>query len=362
VIHPCEPQALFPGLPQVFYPFAFLMLLQSPPNAAELAAMVSDGNRQSRESIRTISLVAHHHAIPIPGRPPTVPGSDEDQERRFSVKWVQDGDTFQSSQNEKDGTSFEELQTGGIHKSLATFPRSNGKAAHSAALGPAGGRSAFGMWVDALFLVSDKKHAPMYELVGSKQLSTIESTIDDHHDTVYKAAIHESSSRRELWFSSKYNFLVTKSIYYGPDGVLAAEREVTSFQECRPGIFFPKRVIQRETWNGSSYLIWETTFDQVRINTVIDHRVFDLPIPAGTPVEDSLRGISYISDENEEPRGGMTGPVLPNSSTQIDFPTGHPARPRSYLMPLVVGIAAISACLLVYWIIRHKLQGLRART
>jgi hypothetical protein len=346
------------------YLVAFLLFLQAPPTATDLAAMLSDGNRQARESIRTISLVAHHHVIPIPGKPPQIPDSDEDQERQYSVRWLQSGETFRSSGKERDGRTLEQLEKDGIKKSLFAFPQRDGSVTHAGALSPAGGHFLYSIWKDALFGTAEKRSVPLYELLQSKQLRTIESTTDAAHNTLYKVVIDESKSRWEVWFSPKYNFLVTKlGYYYGPDQTLAIEREATLFQEAQRGVYFPKRVIVRETWNDNSYVTEEITFDQVKINATIDSRAFTLRMPAGTTVHDNLRGLTYISDENEEPQQRKTGPLPPNSSTPIDFPTGHPARARFYFTPLAVGASALLTCsFLIYWIIRRRLHGLRAKT
>lgn len=190
--------------------------------------------------------------------------------------------------------------------------------------------------------------------INGKEMIAAELFFDQSKD-------REGSWIVEVFFDPAANFLVRKTIYTMVGGDLRREAETSEFQECAPGVFFPRTIAGTTEASGKVWATHSTKITDVRINERIPAEMFILRYPHGVVLTDDIRGTSYrvdrdgnpISKENAlariaPPPLAATSAAAPRTETHVE-----PESWTRWILPLSVAGLAF-ACLLLVLRRRHR--------
>lgn len=324
-------------------------------------ALVRDGLRQARDSIRTIYA---KYKIVIPPRPPGSPPERYPPLVPLAVEWWQDGDLvrYRHRANFKDE---EYLWKGGGKKSLwRNRPLGEVSEQLSGEISSHVDNYsvAFNLWRSCLFeepLLSP--HPLCSELLApsfAPEISTVQDGGKKYYRVAYTLPVNLPKRRSEIWVDPKRNYLVVKCIREQKDSDYVIE--CISAREVKPGIFFPTVLESRRVREGKPTL--QRTFQvlELRVNDPIDPKVFEWTFPRGTSVSDREKGVLYKIGKDGQPLAKtypLPTPAKPAdvSPRSIRYQTGDPRGELSgWVFWGIMGLAAaivvaIAWRVRVYW-------------
>jgi hypothetical protein len=179
---------------------------------------------------------------------------------------------------------------------------------------------------------------------------------DDGHDCIRLTLSIVSTTgvvqHVTLWHDVDHNYLVWKTVVTHEKSTHRSERKILEFAEPVPGVFVPTKC--RAEWYRGGELISheEITLSDVKVNEPVSASDLALPaIPAGTILNDRIRGTSYPINENWE----AIGPSKPlqlltvpgkSESAPSDYhsQSTSEAKPLSRLLVPVSLFVLVAAC------------------
>lgn len=125
---------------------------------------------------------------------------------------------------------------------------------------------------------------------------------------IYIDVTDRKGNRYEAWADRSVNYLVRRVVCRrarlpGMTANVRIEVEVQSFEEVKPGVFFPKRSKKKLIGNDEEIALWETTLSNLRINEPLPDSLLQASFPEGTVVTDQIRGVSYRVNADGQPTG-----------------------------------------------------------
>lgn len=145
---------------------------------------------------------------------------------------------------------------------------------------------------------------PLHRLLDQGQVNKIKSVTEGGRTLVYIDVRDEQDRHYEIWVDPSVNHLVRKFVaqWSLKDGTDARyEGEALSFQEVKPGVFFPDRLVNSTFRNGSWIAKVEASLTNLRVNEALPSKLFQHAFPPGTRVADEQRGISYFVGNRGQP-------------------------------------------------------------
>jgi hypothetical protein len=193
-------------------------------------------------------------------------------------------------------------------------------------------------------LVEERQLLPFDELLrkGQNVVGVARRADGEHHCIVVELA-DANEVRRELWFESRYNYLIWKTVYTQDrksikQGAVRTEIKVTKFEEAAPTIFFPADVELNRTVDAKVTDIRMTTFSDIQVNEPLPPDVFDFRFPPGTRVFDRIMGKSYITDAEGNPAPGQindapakVAPAVRSESREVSI--SEPTSWSAWILP-----------------------------
>jgi hypothetical protein len=194
---------------------------------------------------------------------------------------------------------------------------------------------------------------------------------EDGHDCVRLTLSAVSTTglveNATLWHDVDRNYLVWKMRVTDEKPSDRSEIEILEFTEAAPGIFVPTKCRRDAYRHGELRSREEITLSDVEVNKTIPASVLQLPaIPAGTMLDDKIRGARYPINEKWEAIG-PSSPILqysvPDESEGVrsDYQSQSTseAKPLSRLLVLAsLLVLAIACACLIYRHCRLR-HGLR---
>jgi hypothetical protein len=216
----------------------------------------------------------------------------------------------------------EALEAGGRMKVLSRYPRPAGKEFDSGGYGPSDATDFFTPWTVAL--MTDERNPPNVVAArinrNAKAFKVEKEDATGLYRVDWTAPAGKGASTNTYWFDPKHGYLVVKFVCKSDLPQFNNTSEVVGFQEPKPGIFVPKKMVSKR--HG-----YDVTCDFVRVivNEPIDESIFQLTFPEGTAVADRSAGTSYVTGKDEKPNGpvgSLADVKVREAPTQ--FPTGDP--------------------------------------
>jgi hypothetical protein len=102
---------------------------------------------------------------------------------------------------------------------------------------------------------------------------------------------------------------------------------------------------------------------EIQVNQPIDPKVFELHFPKGTSVADEFKGVAYLVDADEQPKGEsvpLLKPQVKNINEPTQFATGDPRNRSRFSTTLIVSlaVAGVAGAIAVFgWLRRRKAQA-----
>jgi hypothetical protein len=157
----------------------------------------------------------------------------------------------------------------------------------------------------------------------------------------------------EVWFDPRANYLACKLIGTFP-GLVQRESKVIRFREAAPAVYFPEHVETRFHTKEKLTNHQIIHFSNIRVNQPLPPRIFELVIPPGAQVLDSIQDKEYRLDANNKQVGAARAlvkfPPLPAGTTRPTETTVEPKPWTHWIVPFSLGILGVGACL---WLIRR---------
>jgi len=293
----------------------------------EAAAICRDAHIQSRVAIKTLRCQFN---IQRPGvrsiREPV--GTMHPAVVRDDVEFWQDGPTMLSKISRLDGKLIEVfLWKDGVLKIMKT-DLTGGRTAEENKNGALLDRQNFGEFIGTLPWFYAQFGVPGPDPPLPTDAKSVKSVVREQHRGAdcYRVVSEKEAFRHVAWFRVGVKFLLcdkhTYNVMQGDsfDETIRMESEVSTFQEVKPGIFFPKAIERRDVRGGKSSIIDQVNFMNVQVNEPIDPSVFTLTFPEGTNVTDLRSGVRYRTDANERPIGELS-PYVPPAPAGTQLPT-----------------------------------------
>ena len=336
---------------------------------ADDITLLREGNRGSRDAIRTLHAQFRTETrIVLAGAPVSPP-------QTVSVEWWQDGEQIRWQEQTTVSSRGSNNKTGPVTVIMDRAVR-DGKLTvleHQDRPGSPPYRGALvadfdpaeptlgNLWKLGLFLISSRPRITLPELLQRHDCIKNLAKEDLGGRQVYKLDLAlplKDPEECQVWVDPAHNFLVQKIAFKGlPEGTrLREEKEVLSFRECEPGVYFPQEVETRtyaiaDDKSQQLYAIGHTHFESVVVNKALDAKIFDLAIPPGTPTINRQEGTSFVMGDNGTPRGpispapAITPPPSPQLTPEQHLVTG-PRLVVSIAVSLTLGLLVT---LFLYW-------------
>ncbi len=317
-----------------------------------LVATIQERNRISRQLIRTIvAKYEQKQDMLVGGRKPNA---------RIIVDWWQDGELVRCNVEEKiylhaafateKGTqqkppktvvSKREFVIKGGEISSTVIQNTSEKQASIRHFRPNTPLS-YNLWVDSLFVLASQSDSTLADLMQPPNDVTSVKTIVDEKEKRISLTIRPLALKQEQLFeievNPKFNYLVTRLAVQSLSKTdrSRSDSRAVMFREVAPGIHFPIK-IERKTFVGKqqddvevAFGLTETHFYHVAVNQPIDHKIFDLSIPAGMAVVDYRDNSRYVVGKHGEPTDRVDGvpiaaakAVLPSYKEETRHSTGY---------------------------------------
>ncbi len=168
------------------------------------------------------------------------------------------------------------------------------------------------VWELALFHLPWYEH-PLSRLLDESEVKAPKSRSEAGRSLVYLDVRDSAGRRYEVYVDPGVNCLIRKLIVHRslPNGDARLVTEVVSFQEPRPSVFFPERVVRSLFFRGKWTTKMDVTFTNVRVNEAVGAGFFEHSYPPGTRVTDQERNIWYtVPNKGQSTR---TFPFTPSS-------------------------------------------------
>jgi hypothetical protein len=187
------------------------------------------------------------------------------------------------------------------------------------------------IWQWTLFELPECKQT-LSQLLAEGEVKSQRRIADVGHALIF-LSIRDSKGRRyEIWVDPSANYLIRKLICHTskPKAEIRIEGEVVSFQEVKPGVFFPARLVHSIISNGTWLEKAEATLTEIRINESMPEGQFQHTLPVGTWVTDNERGTWHTIGPDGQPTKSV--PIAP-SSPPIPLGTGSPLTAEDHGWP-----------------------------
>lgn len=213
------------------------------------------------------------------------------------------------------------------------------------------------IWEWVLFELPECKQ-PLSQLLAAGVVKSIKSVTHAGRSLIY-LDIHDPKrsrfdSRYEVWVDPSVNHLVRRLVYHSsrPLADISIEREVLSFREVTPGVFFPEKVAHSLLSNGNWFEKVEAILSEIRLNQRLPEGTFTHKFPPGTRVADYERGTSYtVGPAGQPTKAAPLDPEPPPAPLATSTPPDAdeerwPWHRIVLLLSLAIVLAGLGA---VYW-------------
>ncbi|MFO0811184.1 MAG: hypothetical protein U0746_21350 [Gemmataceae bacterium] len=288
--------------------------------------------------------------------------------QRMTVEWWQSGPDFRSAESfaqdsvpqAKDAIpSFriDRVSKGGDLKTLEVRDaQAKGPKLKTGSIGDAESLvTPLSPWSWGLFYLQDAPPLTFADaLQDANRVEHVEVDVSSGKRLVVASIATHANQSVRIWFDPAVNYLVRKRVNETTDRKRRFEFEVTAFRECKPGVFFPEKVVTREF--ADNKLTGTTTVDvTAHVNDPVDPSVFELRFPEGTSITDKATGVVYVTGPDGRPDPKYKShPIPPPAKTQVKYPTGdHRENSDGWRRP--IGWALAIGCLIVgVWVVLSR--------
>jgi hypothetical protein len=219
------------------------------------------------------------------------------------------------------------------------------------------------IWQWALFAMPDTRQ-PLSDLLTQGEIKALKQIIDEGRHSVYLDIRDSKGQRFEIWVDPGTNYLVRKVLFHWsrPRATGRIEREVLTFREMKPGIFFPERV-RHVMFTSTDWLErGEATLSNIRVNESLPRGTFQHVFPPGTMVADGVQGTGYIVGRDgqptnvgalafQSPQDALRGPIGTATPRDADEDKGWPWQ---HLLLIGSGVVLVASLTALFWKRRPK--------
>ena len=268
-------------------------------------------------------------------------------------------------QKESDAQSTNDVFfLGGRLTSISVSKQPDGSKFVGAVISPATvGLSRVDLWMSALCVIHEPRVTLDDLLGGDYTLESAEFTGSGAKRRGRLSLASPTSGRLVITVDPSANYMIDKvesyhtSHHAGKKFEAKMVREVESFAEVAPGIFFPQKVKGSGGQNGRTDSTSVTTFSEVVVNQPIPASVFTLRFPPNVAVTDRIAGTTYQADVQGRPTSavkklGVYVPPSPPAPSEIILPTlEEPSQPW---WPYALAVAGAGVCASAWWVKRYQ--------
>jgi hypothetical protein len=322
----------------------FLVPRANAGDKADVRALVSQGNRAALEAIQT-----YYAQVECSTRAP-----DGKVSEVHRGEYWRDQDTVRVRQVEGDSL-VDTLVGKEITRTLITARGPRGQAGYQGSIAAKEGlHTLVDAWYCGLCKLS-VDFLPLYDLLNRPWDRINESAVRQDGLEIYHVEFTRGSYRLEVWVDPAVNYLVRKAVAHSPG--FREESTVLHFREVEPALFLPERIEHRFILDGKLSHTVTTLLQGIKVNHPLPSELFRLRFPAGTFVVDSVQGLSYVVDENEQPVGQPRkmeqgiGPMSPAART----PTVE--EPNSSLQWWILGLLIPPTLVGACWVVRQRVRS-----
>jgi hypothetical protein len=336
----------------------FQPLVAQPDAGTELLNFVRDAHRASRDSIRTCSCRVEFNGTLVR------PGSGATSNEHCAGQFWYSADAARGKVSEH-GKEVDYVLKNSI-RSAVTRVKEEGGTTVSAVREVVPRRylgrcDAFSKAFLVLNLPNTTESIPFEDLVDSA--SRFKSAKWEVNDGQRCAVIHlifePGNDRQKKWdvkiyFDPSVNYLVRRASYISSANY-HRDDQVTKFEECSPGIFFPVALAGRSGLDGKPNFTHRTQITEIKVNQPLPKDIFTFRWPNGVYLFDKVRGSSYrvnadgVAVSSEIPIEKI--PVIPPPAAGEELQqetTEEPRRAGWWILPVsgaLVGVAVVVAFL-----------------
>jgi hypothetical protein len=334
-----------------------------------LLGIASDAHRASRDSIRTLSCHVEFQLASYPASTAPVQTSSADF-------WFSSAATRLKAVDER-GAKLDYLWKDKIRKSVA-YPPGKDQGMVSVMRNSFSDRfvhraDAFACGMLALNVPGTVRDVLFEKLVheASKIGPVQKQTSDGRSMVVVKLYFDKSDNRKDRWtvelhFDPAVNYLIRKQVYVcaTAKGNFYREREVVQFQECKPGLFFPQKIVGRSDSDGKPFSKTSIEISAIRVNEPLPEGIFDFRYPQGAMLFDDIEGVRYQVDSfgnrisESVPITRQPPPPTASKSEKGMQTLDEPSHLSQWILPSSVAILTVAVAIaLLRWYRRRKARA-----
>lgn len=316
---------------------------------------VRSGNAASQAAVATVQARVEVTIHFPPSVVASIPGSSETD--KYVLDYVRSGDKERVKEIQGPLGVRDIIRDFGNKKGSLFVPQSGGKSVDTAILGNEQTPPVtMHIWEWVLFELPECK-APLSQLLDMGDVKKLKSTEISGRALIYLDVRLSKDQRYELWVDPAVNYLVRKLIYHTskPKVDLRVEKEVLSFREVQPGVFFPEQLVHGLFFSGGQWFEKaEATLTNIRVNEPLPEGQFRHTFPPGTMVTDYEKGQAYIVSPEGQPR--LVSPLDPSGArapeevmTQTPVTADDDPWPWHRILVLVSVVAVVCGLSVTLW-------------
>lgn len=322
-------------------------------SAPEVAASLRAGNRVALEAIRTF-----HGKMRFEGK---MSGAVAAHVSEVEC-WRRGNDVRQKEANDQHTNDV--FLTGGRQTAITVRKEADGSKWVGAVINPlTGPLSGADLWGAALCIVRDPRVTLDDLLSGEHTLESAEYTGNGPKRRGRVSVKWSAEERLVIIVDPSANYMIEKVEHFqtgnhaGKRFESKLVREVESFAEVAPGIFFPRKVKTVGGRSGKEVFSSVVAFRDVVVNRPLPVGVFTMRFPRNVAVTDRIAGTAYQADEQGRPTSAVKklGVHVPSSppapSETIPPTTEEPSRPW---WPYALVVGGLGACASAWVVHRYR--------